>query len=308
MKPLEFTRKGTRITAGRGQLLLSTGVNVQWILGSVNSLKTLLVLISCWTSGISHALTPVSWFPAPLAFLGALIWGNRNRAEEEQCRNLLRLCFPSGLRWEAGQGGFPVSCTKCAGGWAPIGPWQEFLSAPSRALSSDCLGHIQQQRRWAVLQEEGAVWQQSCPQWRTLIAASPGKRSQALCKLGSQEMNGRQLEWARTAWRERERGPSRGQTQGAQQRSAGPAAAEEAGKGQRLVPGVSPCRLGWSHIRRVPAGVICWFQKKSCVTRPWVQMSLTLKRHKVWVLKCRYQMNSFFEDFQSNLAKGLTTD
>ena len=36
--------------------------------------------------------------------------------------------------------------------------------------------------------------------WKcTLIAASLGKYSQALCKLWSQEMNGKQLEWARTA-------------------------------------------------------------------------------------------------------------
>ena len=230
-----------------------------WVLSTI--WKHSCFLFPVWISGVSHALTLVSWFPALLAFLGALIWGNRNRAEEERCRNLLRWCFLSGRRWEAGQGGFPVSYTKCAGGWSPNSPWQEFLSAPSRALSSDCLGHIQQQCRWAVLQKEGSVWQENCPLWRTLIAASLGKYSQALCKLWSQEMNGKQLEWARTA--RRERGPSRGHPQGTQQRSAGPAAPEEEVKGQRLVPGISPCRIKSSHIRQVPAGVICWFKKKT---------------------------------------------
>lgn len=76
-------------------------------------------------------------------------------------------------------------------------------------------------------------------------------------------MKGKQLEWARPSGQpgERVRGPGRGQTQGAQQRSAGPAASE-AVRGQWLVPRISPRRLGPSHIRRVPAGVICWLKKK----------------------------------------------
>ena len=233
-----------------------------WVLSTI--WKHSCFLFPVWTSGVSHALTLVSWFPALLAFLGALIWGNRNRAEEERCRNLLRWCFLSGQRWEAGQGGFPVSYTKCAGGGLPT----------AHGRNSSQLHHgLWALTAWDISSSNagGQCYRRKAPYGRKTAHCEEHWSLPHLGSIPKPSASCEARKWMGSSWngpgqpRDRERGPSRGQTQGTQQRSAGPAAPEEEVKGQRLVPGISPCRLKSNHTRRVPAGVICWLKKKTTI-------------------------------------------
>lgn len=103
-----------------------------------------------------------------------------------------------------------------------------------------------------------------------LCICCPGKDSEAFHKLRSQEMNGKQLEWAGLgrAGRARAQKQATGNSQWADQKSAEPVRLEERVRGRGKVSGchrVSLCRLGQSGGREAPKALFCSYFFKSVV-------------------------------------------
>lgn len=147
-------------------------------------------------------------------------------------------------------GAFPWAWIKCVVGSLPHSLEKEFIVGSVTCSELWVLWTlpeaIQLHAGGGCCTRKTPIGQENCQLWRMLITASLEKNSQALCKQWSQEMDGKQLEWAKQRGQPREskRGPGSGPTPGSPAEVSWTCFTEEAVRGKWLCPGRSPCRLG----------------------------------------------------------------